>query len=189
MFNNKLRMSQLNKINNKIRFVSIIDLDGKITLSKMKSDLDSLLKQSNEEKFCEHVAIRREMRHEFEVYRANLHMFSQSLYNIYVNVFIHKTMEKELIPFSIDSFPKEGPIISDWIISADAGNLPALNTFAKSIASFNEKSRSNKFFAWSWVLSLCATPSATKPISSGLLFTNTAGGKTPKIKSYRLVFW
>jgi len=45
-----------------------------------------------------------EMRHEFEVYRANLHMFSQSLYNIYVNVFIHKTMEKELIPFSMKPF-------------------------------------------------------------------------------------
>ena len=28
--------------------------------------MDSLLKQSNEEKFCEHVAIRREMRHEFD---------------------------------------------------------------------------------------------------------------------------
>ena len=46
-------ISEIFKINNKIRFVSIIDLDGKITLSKMKSDLDSLLKQSNEEKFCE----------------------------------------------------------------------------------------------------------------------------------------
>ena len=59
-------ISEIFKINNKIRFVSIIDLDGKITLSKRKSDLDSLLKQSNEEKFCEHVAIRREMRHEFD---------------------------------------------------------------------------------------------------------------------------
>ena len=52
---------------------------------------------------------------------------------------IESAIKKELIPFSIDSFPREGPIISDWIISADAGNLPALNTFAKSIASFNEK--------------------------------------------------
>ena len=59
-------ISEIFKINNKIRFVSIIDLDGKITLSQMKSDLNSLLKQSNEEKFCEHVAIRREMRHEFD---------------------------------------------------------------------------------------------------------------------------
>ena len=62
----KTIIPEIFKINNKIRFVSIIDLDGKITLSKMKSDLDSLLKQSNEEKFCEHVAIRREMRHEFD---------------------------------------------------------------------------------------------------------------------------
>ena len=59
-------ISEIFKINNKIRFVSIIDLDGKITLSQMKPDLNSLLKQSNEEKFCEHVAIRREMRHEFD---------------------------------------------------------------------------------------------------------------------------
>tara|TARA_B100001750_G_C15431755_1_gene558636 strand:+ start:96 stop:473 length:378 start_codon:yes stop_codon:yes gene_type:complete len=59
-------VSDIFKINNKIRFVSIIDLDGKITLSEMKSDMNSLLKSSNEEKFCEHVAIRREMRHEFD---------------------------------------------------------------------------------------------------------------------------
>ena len=37
------------------------------------------------------------------------------------------------------SLPKEGPTISDWIISAEAGNLPALNTFAKSMASFSVK--------------------------------------------------
>ena len=40
----------------------------------------------------------------------------------------------------MDSLPSDGPIISDWIISADAGSLPALKTFARSIASFNEKS-------------------------------------------------
>ena len=37
------------------------------------------------------------------------------------------------------SCPNEGPTISDWIISADAGNFPARSTFAKSIASFKVK--------------------------------------------------
>ena len=59
-------ISSIFKINNKIRYVSIIDLKGKITASEMKSDLQSLLKKSNEEKFCQHVAIRRKMRQEFD---------------------------------------------------------------------------------------------------------------------------
>ena len=46
-------------------------------------------------------------------------------------------MIKEFIPFSIFSFPSEGPTTSDSIISAEAGNFPALKTLAKSIASFN----------------------------------------------------
>ena len=37
------------------------------------------------------------------------------------------------------SLPKEGPTISDWMISAEAGNLPARKTLAKSIASFKVK--------------------------------------------------
>ena len=37
------------------------------------------------------------------------------------------------------SCPKEGPTSSACTISADAGNLPALNTFAKSTASFKVK--------------------------------------------------
>ena len=59
-------ISNIFRINSKIRYVSIIDLDGRITASEMKSDLQSLLKKTNEEKFCEHVAIRRRMRHEFD---------------------------------------------------------------------------------------------------------------------------
>ena len=54
------------KINSKIRFVSVIDLAGRIVMSEMKSDLQSLLKKSNEEKFCKHIALRRKMRHEFD---------------------------------------------------------------------------------------------------------------------------
>ena len=37
------------------------------------------------------------------------------------------------------SLPKEGPTISDCIISAAAGSLPARNTLAKSMASLREK--------------------------------------------------
>ena len=35
--------------------------------------------------------------------------------------------------------PKDGPTTSDWIISAAAGNLPALNTLAKSLVSVTSK--------------------------------------------------
>ena len=59
-------ISNIFRVSSKIRYVSIIDLNGKITASEMKSDLQSLLKKSNEDKFCEHVAIRRKMRHEFD---------------------------------------------------------------------------------------------------------------------------
>ena len=34
--------------------------------SEMKPDVQTLLKKSSEEKFCKHVAVRREMRHEFD---------------------------------------------------------------------------------------------------------------------------
>ena len=54
------------KINSKIRYVSIIDLNGKITASEMKPDLQSLLKKSNKVKFSKHVALRRKMRQEFD---------------------------------------------------------------------------------------------------------------------------
>ena len=59
-------ISNIFRVNSKIRYVSIIDLDGRIIASEMKSDLQSLLKKTNEEKFCEHVAIRRRMRHELD---------------------------------------------------------------------------------------------------------------------------
>lgn len=62
----KLAISDIFKVSNKIRFVSIIDLNGNITISEMKHDVQTLLKKSSEEKFCEHVAVRRKMRHEFD---------------------------------------------------------------------------------------------------------------------------
>ena len=59
-------MYKIFKINSKIRFVSIINLNGKIMVSEMRPELKSLLKNSNEEKFCGDIAIRRKMRHEFD---------------------------------------------------------------------------------------------------------------------------
>ena len=47
----------------------------------------------------------------------------------------NNAITNELIPLSIASAPKDGPIISDWIISAAAGSLPARSTFARSVAS------------------------------------------------------
>ena len=62
----KLTISEIFKVSGKIRFVSIIDLNGDIIISEMKPDVQTLLKKSSEEKFCKHVAVRREMRHEFD---------------------------------------------------------------------------------------------------------------------------
>jgi hypothetical protein len=45
----------------------------------------------------------------------------------------------DIKPLSIASCPKDGPTTSDCKMSAVAGNLPALNTFAKSCASKIEK--------------------------------------------------
>ena len=42
-------------------------------------------------------------------------------------------------PELIASAPKEGPTISDWIILAGAGNLPAFKIFDKSSASSTVK--------------------------------------------------
>ena len=62
----KLTITEIFKVSSKIRFVSMIDLNGDIIISEMKPDVQTLLKKSSEEKFCKHVAVRREMRHEFD---------------------------------------------------------------------------------------------------------------------------
>jgi len=50
----------------KMRFTAIIDLDGNIVESIMKSGKTSLESQKEEEQFCRQVAKRRHMRHEFD---------------------------------------------------------------------------------------------------------------------------
>lgn len=49
-----------------IRFIAILNKNGKIVKSKMRDDIPSLLKTKNEERFCKDVTIRRGMREEFD---------------------------------------------------------------------------------------------------------------------------
>ena len=58
-------ISKIFKLNKKIRFIAIISDNGKILVSEMNLDKQSLLKQNNEEKFCNDVAKRKKMRLEF----------------------------------------------------------------------------------------------------------------------------
>lgn len=70
---NKLKKSKLLELvediidlNPKMRFVAIIDLKGNIGESIMKSGKTSLKTQKEELHFCQQVAKRRKMRHEFD---------------------------------------------------------------------------------------------------------------------------
>jgi hypothetical protein len=70
---NKLKKSKLLELvediidlNPKMRFVAIIDLKGNIVESIMKSGKTSLKTQKEELDFCQQVAKRRKMRHEFD---------------------------------------------------------------------------------------------------------------------------
>ena len=59
-------IQKIGKLNKKIRFVAIIDKNGKILKTEMRDEVPSLLKTKNEEKFCQDVTIRRKMREEFD---------------------------------------------------------------------------------------------------------------------------
>ena len=59
-------IAKIFKLSKKIRFVTIISDNGKILSSEMKSEKQSLLKQSSEEKFCSDVVKRKKMRQEFD---------------------------------------------------------------------------------------------------------------------------
>ena len=53
-------------LDTKMRFAAIIDLDGNVVESIMKSGKTSLESQKEEEHFCRQVAERRQMRQEFD---------------------------------------------------------------------------------------------------------------------------
>ena len=59
-------IKKIGKINKKIRFVAIINKNGTIVKTEMRDEVPSLLKTKNEEKFCQDVSIRRQMREEFD---------------------------------------------------------------------------------------------------------------------------
>ena len=59
-------VQKITKLNKMVRFVAIINKNGKIIHSAMRNETPSLLKNRNEEKFCKDVTIRRKMREEFD---------------------------------------------------------------------------------------------------------------------------
>ena len=59
-------IQKIGKLHKKIRFVAIINKNGKILKTEMRDDVPSLLKNKNEEKFCQDVTTRRKMREEFD---------------------------------------------------------------------------------------------------------------------------
>ena len=61
-----IMIKKIGKIHKKIRFVAIINKNGKILKTEMRDEVPSLLKTKNEEKFCQDVTVRRKMREEFD---------------------------------------------------------------------------------------------------------------------------
>ena len=59
-------IKKVGKLHKMIRFVAIINKNGKIIKSEMRDEVPSLLKTKNEEKFCQDVTVRRKMREEFD---------------------------------------------------------------------------------------------------------------------------
>ena len=59
-------IQKIGKLHKKIRFVAILNKNGKILKTEMRDEVPSLLKNKNEEKFCQDVTTRRKMREEFD---------------------------------------------------------------------------------------------------------------------------
>ena len=59
-------IKKIGKLHKMIRFVAIINKNGKIIKTEMRDEVPSLLKNKNEEKFCKDVTVRRKMREEFD---------------------------------------------------------------------------------------------------------------------------
>jgi|TARA_B110001454_G_scaffold104029_1_gene97970 hypothetical protein len=59
-------IKKIGKLHKMIRFVAIISKNGKILKTEMRDEVPSLLKNKNEEKFCQDVTVRRKMREEFD---------------------------------------------------------------------------------------------------------------------------
>ena len=59
-------IKKIGKLHKMIRFVAIMNKNGKIIKTEMRDEVPSLLKTKNEEKFCQDVTVRRNMREEFD---------------------------------------------------------------------------------------------------------------------------
>tara|TARA_B100000029_G_C17043974_1_gene767020 strand:- start:150 stop:527 length:378 start_codon:yes stop_codon:yes gene_type:complete len=59
-------IKKITKLHRMIRFVAIINKNGRILQSQMRTETTSLLKNKNEEKFCQDVTTRRKMREGFD---------------------------------------------------------------------------------------------------------------------------
>ena len=59
-------IKKIGKLHKMIRFVAIMNKNGKIIKTEMRDEVPSLLKTKNEEKFCQDVTVRRKMREEFD---------------------------------------------------------------------------------------------------------------------------
>jgi len=59
-------IKKIGKLHKMIRFVAIINKNGKIIKTEMRDEVQSLHKNKNEEKFCKDVTVRRKMREEFD---------------------------------------------------------------------------------------------------------------------------
>jgi len=59
-------IKKIGKLHKMIRFIAIINKNGKILKTEMRDEVPSLLRNKNEEKFCKDVSTRRMMREEFD---------------------------------------------------------------------------------------------------------------------------
>ena len=84
-------IQKIGKLHKKIRFVAIINKNGKILKSEMRDEVPSLLKTKNEEKFCQDVTVRRKMREEFDTSLGKVRFVNVERENISQSVMYAKT--------------------------------------------------------------------------------------------------
>ena len=85
-------IQKIGKLHKKIRFVAIINKNGKILKTEMRDEVPSLLKNKNEEKFCQDVTTRRKMREEFDKTLGKVRFVNVERENISQIVMYAKTM-------------------------------------------------------------------------------------------------
>ena len=87
-------IKKIGKLHKMIRFVAIINKNGKIMKSEMRDEVPSLLKTKNEAKFCQDVSVRRKMREEFDKTLGKIRFVNVERENISQIVIYAKTKSK-----------------------------------------------------------------------------------------------